>query len=260
MKNYETNTSIMKVLSSKLRIDSYQRPLDEKRINLILKEFNPNIVNYIKCSIRNDGELYIYDGQHTRAILERLNGNAPVIVECLVKEFVGLTDAERFNEEAKLFAQQNGGSKPVQLGSRLRAEYLAGERGATLFHEASNVSGLIMDFSKSAAMGKIVCIVEAYKAWELLGNVAYSDMLNTIVLAWDMHPASLRREVIGGLASFIKRFGSAYDTERLIKALSKVSPTQIVRDGNLSTDSGTAKYGEQVLKLYNKGIKKKLAW
>jgi len=259
MKGYETKTSIMKVLSSKLRIDTYQRPLDERRVCGIVREFNPDLVNYIKCSMRTDGELYIFDGQHTRAVLELQNGGLPIIVECRVYEFVGLSDSERYEVEAILFAKQNGLSKQVHLGSRLRAEYLAGEPKAIAFYDVSNASGLEMDFTKNVSRGKIVCIVEAYKAWEALGDKLYGDMLDIIVRAWNKQPESLHREIIGGMASFLKKHSDAYDPERLIKCLSKVSPIHIVREGNLLAVSGTAKYAEQIVKLYNKNMKKKLA-
>jgi len=255
MKKYETKTTIMKVLSSKLRIANYQRPLDEKRVSSIVKEFNPDLVNYIKCSMRTDGEMYIFDGQHTRAILEQRNGNNPVILECRVYEFVGLDDAERYEVEAILFAKQNGFSKPVHFSSKLRAEYLAGDEKAIAFYNASNSSGLEMDFTKGASRGRIVCIVEAYKAWETLGDKLYGDMLNIIVRTWNKQPESLHREIIGGMASFLKKHSNTYDPERLVKSLSKVSPVQIVRDGNLLPLSGTAKYAEQIVKIYNKNIK-----
>jgi len=153
----------------------------------------------------------------------------------------------------------NGLSKQVHLGSRLRAEYLAGEPKAIAFYDVSNASGLEMDFTKNVSRGKIVCIVEAYKAWEALGDKLYGDMLNIIVRAWNKQPESLHREIIGGMASFLKKHSSAYDSERLVKCLSKVSPIHIVREGNLLAVSGTAKYAEQIVKLYNKNMKKKLA-
>jgi len=49
MNKPSTTTKITKVLSSKLRVDNYQRPLNESRVTAIVKAFNPDLVNYIKC-------------------------------------------------------------------------------------------------------------------------------------------------------------------------------------------------------------------
>jgi len=115
-----------------------------------------------------------------------------------------------------------------------------------------------MDFSDSAAAGRVVCVVEAYNARETLGDVLYGEMLGIIARAWNKQQSSLRREIIGGMSSFMKKYSGEYCPERLEKCLSKVSPIQIIRDGNLASESSTAKYAEQIVKVYNKGTKKKL--
>ena len=258
MKKYSTNTSIMTIMSSKLHTDDYQRPLDQNRVGSIAKNFDPNLVNLIKCSMRSNGNIFIFDGQHTKAALEVLNGNKPVMVECRVYEFVGLSDKERHDVEAVLFAQQNGISRAVHLGNRLKAEYLSGDPNVIAFYNASNSVGLEMDFTTRAAFGKIGCIGEAYRAWKSLDGFLYSEMLKTIVKIWDKDPQSLRREIIGGMAHFMRKYRGVYDNERLIDCLSAVAPLQIIRDGDLHSNSGTGKYGEQIVKLYNKGLSRKM--
>jgi len=253
-----TTTKITKVLSSKLRVDSYQRPLNESRVTAIVKAFNPDLVNYIKCSVRTNGDLYIFDGIHTRAALERRNDGRPVMAECRIYEFSGYDDVERHDIEAILFAQQNGISRQVAIGSRLRAEYLVGSKKALAFHEASNTPVLGMDFTKSAGDGKISCVAEAYRAWNSLGDKMYSEMLRIIVKSWGGERDSLRSEIIGGMALFMKKYDGTYAPDRLIKCLSNVSPMQIIRNGNLISDYGKSKYASQIVKIYNKGMQKKL--
>ena len=150
MKEYTTNTEIVKVLSSKIRMADYQRPLDQSRVKKIVREFKPDLVNYIKCSKRTNGDVFAFDGQHTIAALERLNGGLPVVVECRVYEFVGLDDTERYETEAILFAQQNGISRQVSLGNKLRAEFLAGQPSAVSFYNSCNIFGL--DYAKKNVM------------------------------------------------------------------------------------------------------------
>ena len=255
MKKHSTKTAIRQIDSSKLHLDDYQRPLDEMRVAKIVKEFNPDLVNYVKCSQRTNGDLYIFDGQHTRAALVRKNGNKPVPVECRIYEFVGLSDAERYEVEARLFEKQNGLSKQVTLGSKLNSEYKRGEARAVEFHKDSNISGLTMNFSRGAGHGSIRCVREALRAWELLGGELYQDMLNIIVEAWGLGEDGLRGEVIGGLSIFMNTHKGEYDRKRLVKKLAAINPMEIVRDGNLSTEQSKKKYARQIANVYNKGTK-----
>jgi hypothetical protein len=255
MKKYTTKTTIQPVLSSKLHLDDYQRPIDGARVARIDREFNPDLVNYIKCSQRKNGQLYIFDGQHTRAVLERRNGNKPVMVDCRIYEFVGLTDAERYEVEARLFEKQNGLSKQVTLGAKLNSEYKRGEAGAIEFYNSSNISGLTMNFTRGAGLGGIRCVGEALKAWKMLGSGLYEDMLNIIVEAWGLDEDGLRGEIIGGLAIFINTHQGQYDRSRLVKKLAAIKPMEIVREGNMSREQSKKKYARQIANVYNKGTK-----
>lgn len=44
---------------------SYQRGLDEKRVNIISQAFCEGAMKAISVSIRSDGSMYVYDGMHT---------------------------------------------------------------------------------------------------------------------------------------------------------------------------------------------------
>ena len=253
MKMNKTTIITRQVLSSKLLVDKYQRPLEDSRVKKIAKNFNPNLVNPIKCSRRKNGQLYIFDGQHTKAVLEYLNGDNPVLLDCRVYEFVGLSDEERYIEEAKLFEEQTGLSKQVTIGSKLKSEYLRGEPRAVEFYNSSNILGLTMDFTRSCGHGGIRCISEALKAWEKLGSELYEDMLHIIVEVWGIEEDALRGEIVGGLATFMAIYGGQYDRKRLVKKLKNKSPMQIIRDGNLMMEVNKRKYAQQILNAYNKG-------
>jgi hypothetical protein len=121
VKNYTTKKIYGHELSTDLLIDNdYQRPLSVARVRQICDTFRENVVNPIKVSLR-DGKFYVFDGQHTKAALERLNGNQPTMVEVMIYEFVGLTSAEKKRIEAELFAIQDGIFRSVESTPRFRA-------------------------------------------------------------------------------------------------------------------------------------------
>ena len=90
---------------------SYQRMVDFSRVKKIVSNFNPNLVNPIKVSFR-DGKYYVFDGQHTLKALVAKNNNRDLMVEC--KVYYGMT----LEDEAKLFAEQNGISRTVESAQK----------------------------------------------------------------------------------------------------------------------------------------------
>ena len=80
---------------------SYQRPIDAKRVQRIVDNFDPRVVNPLKVCFRG-GRYYVFDGAHTLAALKEVKKFANFSVDCLV--FHGLT----YEDEAYLFALQRG--------------------------------------------------------------------------------------------------------------------------------------------------------
>ncbi len=96
----------------------YQRRLDPDRVQRIVDNFDPRVVNPLKVSAR-DGHFYVFDGAHTLAALKQIHKFDNFMVQCML--FHGLT----FEDEAYLFSLQRGESKEVATGERLRAQFLA---------------------------------------------------------------------------------------------------------------------------------------
>ena len=244
--------------SSELLIDyGYQRPLSSSRVRRICENFNPELVNLIKVSLR-DGKLYIFDGQHTKTALEKLNGDMPVMVDVMIYDFVGLTSDERREKEASLFAQQTGISRQVESAARFKALFEARDIDVLQFHEITNYTGFVMDFTGGSKDGKLVCFKEAWNAWHILGNSLYVDMLNLVRQIWGGDKESLKAPIIGGLSLFIKAYHDTYERKTMIDRLSKISPLRIIRDGAMHPESSKGKYMREIIRHYNKGTKRKL--
>ena len=112
---------LMVIHSSKLIYprEIYQRGVERKRVELIARDFNEYIVNEPKVSFRN-GRYYVMDGQHTIEGCILLNGGEDRPILC--KVYTVLT----MEQEALLFAEQNGHAAPLSAGIRLRAKVVGG--------------------------------------------------------------------------------------------------------------------------------------
>ena len=99
-----------------LEIDpSYQRRIDMERVQKIVDNFNPLVVNPLKVSHRG-GKYYVVDGGHTLMALKKVNeGKKTFLVECRVYE--NLT----YEEENAMFSIQFGFSKPISVRDEMNA-------------------------------------------------------------------------------------------------------------------------------------------
>ena len=82
--------------SSILVYPLYQRELNQNKVKKIVAEWNYDLVNEPKLSQREDGKLYVFNGQHTIAAWREHEGQDTPI---MCKVFRGIT----WNEEKDLF-------------------------------------------------------------------------------------------------------------------------------------------------------------
>ena len=114
---------------------SYQRELNIHRVRKIAAAFDPRLLNPPKVSYRS-GRYYVFDGQHTIAVLKLLNGGKDLMVRCIV--YTGMTESE----EALLFAQQTGESARLTPGDKIRAMIYGGDPECMAFLKATESVGV----------------------------------------------------------------------------------------------------------------------
>ena len=165
----------------------YQRGVERKRVELIARDFNEYIVNEPKVSFRN-GRYYVMDGQHTIEGCILLNGGEDRPILC--KVYTGLT----MEQEALLFAEQNGHSAPLSAGIKLRAKVVGGDAPSKAFVAATNRVGLSLNYdSMQLSDYRISCVGTALKLYDQLGEEIYCEALRHIVGAWEGRPDSLQQ-------------------------------------------------------------------
>ena len=230
---------------------AYQRPLDPTRVKKIASKFNPCLVNEVKVSSR-DGKFYIFDGQHTTAVLKLRNGGD---LDITCKVFYGLSQ----KDEANLFAQQNGDlARAVESNAKMKALYTAGDVDIVDLKELVEGSGFIFDFSKSKTNNRICCCSQMYKIFRKVSGYDFHTILRIIKEAWDGEKESLRKEIIGGVSIIYITHKSSININRLINVLQKESPNAILRAGKeFTTSNSDIKYARAILRIYNKGLTSK---
>ena len=205
---------LMVIHSSKLIYprEIYQRGVERKRVELIARDFNEYIVNEPKVSFRN-GRYYVMDGQHTIEGCILLNGGEDRPILC--KVYTGLT----MEQEALLFAEQNGHAAPLSAGIKLRAKVVGGDAPSKAFVAATNRAGLSLNYdSMQLSDYRIGCVGTALKLYDQLGEEIYCEALRHIVEAWEGRPDSFRAAVLRGVMYFVQVY-KAEELEQLFTAI-----------------------------------------
>lgn len=248
MNTYQTIYKMMMVDTSLITAprETYQRRLKDMRVHKIADEFDERIANEPKVSFR-DGRYFAFDGQHTIEARKLLNGGRDLPVLC--KVYFNLTE----QDEALLFAIQNGVSAPVAAGEKIRAEIFGDEAIAVAFLNANMALGIQLDYAHHRGENRIGCIKTAYNAYRQFGEERYVEAMSIIAAAWDGEPNSFRSGNITGITHFVDLYHGEYDPYRLIAKLRHVDPLTIPREGLAAgvKYSGYKKYLSQVLDIYN---------
>ena len=217
------NEKYMWLNNAELQISpDIQRNLKQMRVAAIVKSFSPLIANPIKVSYR-DGKYFIFDGMHTRAAMCLINGTDDFPILCRV--YYGLTK----EDEARLFASQFGISEAVPAGYRLRALEVARDPQVLDFLEHTQSCNFAITLgSHLPENGRIVAIVSAYKAYIDLGGDEYTRMLKLIHRTWAGESWSVNRNMIGGMARFMRMY--EFNANTFVKVFREVEQEDIVAE------------------------------
>ena len=248
----ERNYEYREINSKFLCVDRlYQRDVDGQRVNKILKEFRPELVNAIKVSHR-DGKYWVFDGQHTVNVLKARAGGRDVLVECKVYE--GLT----WLDECDLFLMQNGISRNVNMNDKFKARFNRGDADVVKMVNIAQDLGIRVDFSGTKGTNKICALTTLYKMFVSVGENDYREILSIILDTWGGDAASWSGEILKGMFIFFTTYKGQFNRKAFVERCSRVSPTVIIREGKASTDAGFGKYARQMLKAYNTKAKNRL--
>lgn len=227
---------------SQIRVDPlYQRDLDTKRVDKIVKEFSGTQFNEPKVSYR-DGVYWVFDGQHSVAAWRQYHG-CDKLVNC--KVFKGMT----WLDECIAFVKQNGIQKDPTTNEKLKAAYNSGNPDVVDMKTKAELCGFTVDFSLSKSATRIVATSALFGAYKSLTPEAYLDMLTAIKEAWYGDPDAVSKSILSGMTVFYKKYYGNFKNDELVKSLKRVSPSVIIRNGR--PFKKVSAYSLEILKVYN---------
>lgn len=229
----------------------YQRPIESLKIARIISVFNEHKINPIKVSFR-DGKYWIFDGQHTFTVLKAMNGGEDCMVWCEVH--FGLT----YNDEARLFAEQNDNATRVHMAYKMKALYEAEDSETVAIKNIAESSGLQMNFNTCKGDNKLVAVSKVKNIYKSLGSDTLKQVLCLIKQTWGGLSTSLDKEILGGVSLFVKNYKDEFNEDTFVKNLGRIMPLDIKRKGKSDIScKGDLKYANQILDAYNFKLTKK---
>lgn len=230
---------------------AYQRPLGERKIARMMKDFDPDLVGELVVSRRDDGTNVLLDGQQRREVVARLWGGKQQL-PCLV--YHGLT-VER---EAELFVGHNVlGTKPSAV-EIFKARVASGDATAVDVERILRRLGLRVQTGKGA--GIIAAASTLQDLHQKAGPAALTEALTLMVEAGMAREEALSGDILSGLALLLVRHPSI-DRKRIRVVLEGIIPRRfmaVVRTSHADTShaiSGvfTGTVARHLLALYNRG-------
>jgi len=202
-----------------IRIPSYQRVLDEQRVLRIIRKFNPLKMNALIISKRDDGAYYVIDGQHRMVVLQRLGIPSAV---CMVIE--GLTE----EQEAELFRSQNDEVRTPTIYDRHHAGVVANDLNDITLAMKLEKHGYKIHRSKGTRL--ISAITTLHRIMKDYGISTLDRVLEYSSLTWPDDPHATRKEMLAGLAEFIKNTGDRIPANLFSERMCTKSPAKLIND------------------------------
>lgn len=252
--NKATGSSVQTQLLNTRNLTSgtgYQRPVEPLKVGRIISEFNEHKVNPIKVSFR-DNKYWVFDGQHTLSVLKAINNGEDCMVWCEVH--FGLT----YEDEARLFAEQNDNATKVNAAYKMKALYEAKDLETIEIKNIVESAGIEMNFSNYKGDNKLIALTKARSIYRTLGHNGLKRVLTFVKQIWDGQSSSLEKDILGGMALFMKTYCNNFNEDILVKNLRRIMPLDIKRKGKCDIScKGDLRFAKQILEAYNYKLTKK---
>lgn len=204
----------------RLRIDhaeegGYARAVSEDRLKRLRKEWDVRKVGTIEVNRRDDGSLWLVDGQHRRDVaIEHGIEELPAVVHH------GLTvesEADLYLGKADAFPQQ----ALSQFAARLRR----GDNDARAIKAAVESVGLKIgsDYSMAHADdGTVIAINRLERIHQIGGGTALRETLLLAKDGFGLDHRAYQQAMLESLFQFWAAYGKAYDRDRLVARMKEV--------------------------------------
>lgn len=227
----------------------YQREIDVNRIKKITKNWDDDLVNAPKVSLRENGVYYVFNGQHTLAAWKKRYGNRPI--QC--KVYRGLTEIE----EKDLFVKQEGFSKAVGLVDKLRAEFNSGNDEVMDMVRCVHLAGCTIDFDNrtSQTQNRINAVTTAYNVYKDVGHDNFINILDILRRSFYGDYKGFQDGFLKGMKFLFKHYAEHITVKKMVTALQKQPADYYVQKANRYEGSAAVRYAKAFVEQYNKGLR-----
>jgi hypothetical protein len=230
--------------------------LKAKKVEEMVKNFNPDALGVLTVSRRKDHGLYIIDGWHRNETVRIVTDNTGEVV-CHV--FTGLTVAE----EAQMFLDINYGDQP-NIHEKFKASLVAGDPESLQIDQIVRSVGWAI--SGSPNNGNINAIKSLQRLQALSTKTEAEPnlvllTLKVITRAWGNDRFGTQAAVLDGLGRVLSEYGSRIDFDSLVErlAVTKGGPQGLIGAArNLASTKSmrtSMAVADLIVGAYNKGRK-----
>lgn len=257
MENNSIKTSYQVIKVNELRLGTYQRNINMKKIKTMAKEFDEKLLGTItvsKRTIKVNGkgivQYFIVDGQH-RVVLAKTVG----IKELMALVYEGLT----FEEEAKLFVEINRSPiKPTQIDIFNAMVEAKDPKALDIKFIVEKLGFRIFSTSGTNCLAAINAIEKIYNKY---GNIHLYNTLKLIKDTWYGESNSLSSLMLTGVSEFIKIYSGQnnFNESTFINQLSKVTAKKVIADSkdDKTTNKVAVRTMNTLFMHYNKSLRTK---
>ncbi len=231
---------------------SYQRLLDQKAVDKIVKDFEQRQFGTIVVAWRTDGSFVVIDGQHRVKAMMEIDPTR--MLRCEVH--TGLT----YEEEAALFVKLQKNRKPMSQADQFHASVHAGNPRMIRIKEIVESTGLKVSRRRTNGPGEISAVgfLDQLYGNDPTGRLLF-DTLTIIRDAWglDSHPNKWHLQAI---ASFLRRNrNTTFDRKRVVRILTETGEARfkamvVAESASAGVDIGNAG-GRLITRSYNKNLR-----
>lgn len=256
---------VRQVFLDDLRIDeTFQRRIDWNRVGRLAESFVDDAVGVVTVSLRDNGGLYLVDGQHrVQAALKAGRDKNTYTVQARV--FEGMSHAE----EAELFRLLNNAER-VPAFDKFRARIIEGDEVAlTLLAELTRNGFALRYAGKSIGSFSAVAALEwvyagASVTEETPNTRGVADLLYVAGNAFDHKPAGVGPNLVRGIGMFVTRHRDQINLDRLIQKIREYGDARkLVQEAKSAYVPGNTKFIQAnavaavLTDVYNKHLQNK---
>lgn len=206
----KTEREVEIVLLDDLGVDlTYQRPLDQRLVEAILREYDPIAADPLTISKRRDGSLWIVNGQH-EAAAAKLAGET----EMLAFVYEGLT----VRQEADLRLKKNNRRADTPL-ERFHAQVVAGNEESLAIQALLEQFGTVVNRTNSRWNGiNAVAVIERLYRWD--DGITLGRTLQMIRDGFgELHGEAVTGTVLQAVAWFLSNHPNATQYKDMLKRM-----------------------------------------